>query len=176
MAGNINLFPVDWLRERYAYDPLTGEIRFKLGHSKMRGAVAGTLNDDGYRIIRIIYQGRRIQVTAHQLAWTLHYGEHPVHDVDHWDLNRDNNRIKNLRHATRSQNLANRPPTGVLPKGVTRSRSKSKPYQAQITVEGKYRYLGLFDCVDAAHGAYLAQAQVAFGEFHRVSGPEGVSC
>jgi len=167
MRCNLHAIPLDWLRARYEYEPLTGVIRFKTGHSKMLGQQAGCLNEDGYRIIRVVFEGRRRQVQAHRLAWALHHGSYPEHDVDHEDLNRDNNRANNLRHATRSQNLANRPNTGALPKGVTLGRSKTKPYQAQITAGGSYRYLGCYDCPDLAHNAYLAAASEAFGEFVR---------
>jgi len=168
MRCNLHAIPVAWLRERYSYDVETGVIRFKTGHSKMLGMPAGCLNDEGYRIIRITYQGKRRQVMAHRLGWTLHTGEHPELDIDHRDNDRDNNRLGNLRHATRSQNLANRPNTGELPKGVTlNKRSKANPYQAQITAGGSYRYLGSFPCPTSAHNAYLAAAGAAFGEFVR---------
>lgn len=168
--SNERLIPVAWLRERYAYDPATGAITFRTGHSKMIGLRAGTLNGDGYRIIRIPFKGKRVQVMAHRLAWALHHGEHPLLDVDHRDLDRDNNRIENLRHASRSMNLANRAVLGDLPKGVTRvKKAKARPYQAQITVEGQYRYLGRFECPHAAHEAYMTEAVKAFGEFARAA-------
>lgn len=159
--------PIEWLRERYRYNARTGVITLRSGPSKLKPL--GSINKDGYRVIKVPFSGRRIQIAAHRLAWALHHGWHPVNDVDHKDLRRDNNRMKNLRHATRSQNLANRPNTGAFPKGVTKSRSKSKPFQAQITVNKCYRYLGCFDTPEAAHAAYLAHAEPAFGEFMRVA-------
>lgn len=168
MPGDITTIPVDWLRSRYAYEPDTGVIRYTTGHSKMLGAQAGSIRYDGYRVLKVSYQGRRIQVMAHILAWILHYGEHPAGEVDHKNLDRDANWIENLRLGNRSQNLANRAPVGDLPKGVTRSRSRAKPYQAQISVDGQSRYLGLFSCPLAAHAAYASAAIEAFGDFARL--------
>lgn len=167
--ANESLIPIAWLRERYAYDPLTGDIRFKTGHSKMRGAVAGTINEDGYRIIRAKFEGRRIELKAHRLAWALHYGEHPLLEVDHEDLGRDHNWIDNLRHATRQQNVVNRACRVTdLPRGVTR-RKGSKPFEAAIGVAGRSIYLGRFDCPVAAHRAYCVAASEHHGEFARAS-------
>jgi hypothetical protein len=167
--GDGSTIPVAWLKERYAYDPLTGVITYIQGPKNLIGKQAGCLSSHGYWVIRVSYQGRRIQIAAHRLAWALYHGEHPTLEVDHEDLNRSNNRIKNLRHATRSNNLANRPNVGDLPKGVTRSRRKGKPYQAQVTIDGVYRYLGCFECPQEAHAAYLSHALPHHGEFLRVA-------
>lgn len=161
------LIPVAWLRKRFHYDGRTGVIRHLQGPNRLKEA--GCINAKGYRCIKVVYEGRTHQFKAHRLAWALYHGEHPTLDVDHKDLNRANNRIRNLRHATRSNNLANRPNVGDLPKGVTKSRSRTKPFQAQVTIDGQYRYLGLFDCPNAAHAAYLAHAQPHHGEFLRVA-------
>lgn len=170
MAGDCRAIPVSWLREHYHYDPFTGRITYRAGRGRRIGEEVGWINHDGYRVLKVSYQGRRLQITAHCLAWAIYYGEHPEIEVDHRDLNRQNNRIRNLRLGTRSQNLANR---GVierdLPKGVCRTRSKSKPFQAQIEVGGRKEYLGTFACPQAAHAAYAARAKEAFGDFARVA-------
>ncbi|UTC29659.1 HNH nuclease [Bajunvirus bajun] len=167
--SDCGLIPVDWLRERYAYHPLTGAITYRQGPSKLIGREAGYIDDKGYRVLKVTFNGRRIQFGAHRLAWALHHGHHPTLEVDHKDLNRSNNRLKNLRHATRSNNLANRPNTGPLPKGVTASRSKTKPFQAQVTIDGVYRYLGCHATAEEAHAAYLSAALPHHGEFLRVA-------
>lgn len=168
MTGAVSEFkiPVDYLRARYKYDPATGAVTLRGSKSRRR---VGSVNADGYRVVKVPYEGRRIQIAAHKIAWAIHHGVMPDHDVDHKDLNRRNNRIKNLRKATRSQNLVNRPNVGSLPKGVTLSRSKSKPYQAQVTICGSYKYLGCFTTPEAAHQAYLAHAVPAWGEYLRVA-------
>jgi hypothetical protein len=65
------------------------------------------------------------------------HGEVPEgYDVDHKDRNRSNNTDDNLRLATRSQNMYNKP--GVeraLPKGIYKGRRKG--YEAKLIHEGK---------------------------------------
>ncbi|AFU86650.1 putative DNA-binding domain protein [Caulobacter phage CcrRogue] len=166
MSGAEYVIPVEYLRARYRYEASSGAIYLRGSKTRKR---LGTVNQDGYRVIKVPFEGRRIQIAAHKLAWALHHGVVPDHDVDHEDCNRRNNRIKNLRKATRSQNLVNRRPIGALPKGVTKCRCKSKPFQAQITIHGVYRFLGRYTTPEAAHEAYLKYAAPAWGEFLRVA-------
>lgn len=170
MPGDCRLIPVEWLRERYAYDADTGIVTHKAGHSKLRGREVGWINHDGYRVLKVSYQGRRLQITVHCLAWALHYGVHPEQEVDHEDRDRANNRIANLRLGTRSQNLANRGvPERDLPRGVSRTRSRTSPFQAVISIEGRNVYLGCFACPDEAGAVYAARAKEVFGDFARVT-------
>lgn len=162
--------PIEWLRQRYQYSPETGVIRQVFaGGGRKAGEQAGSVNGDGYIVIKLRYDGRRYEFRAHRLAWALHYGEHPVLDVDHKNTIRDDNRSVNLRQATRSQNLANRNKTSALPKGVTfRKNRKTRPFQASLHCQGVYHYLGTYETAEAAHMAYVERARTAFGEFMRV--------
>lgn len=88
-------------------------------------------------------------------------------EVDHRDLNGLNNRRKNLRVATRSQNLANRGANmnstlGI--KGVRRMRGK---FIAEIETGGRSYYLGSYGTAELAAAAYAGAARVLFGEFAR---------
>jgi len=90
----------------------------------------------------------------------------PGFDVDHIDGNKLNNRRSNLRVATRSQNSANRGPTGGTSKfkGVRYCKDKGR-YRAEIQADGRYIHLGYFDVeVDAAR-AYDQAAVTHYGEF-----------
>lgn len=165
----MRLLPISFLRERYAYNPESGKITAlaKLGKKNI-GDEVGTVNHDGYIVLKVTYEGRRVQIAGHVLAWALFYGEYPKFDVDHRDTIRTNNRIDNLRDATRSQNLANRNHVGTLPRGVTLTKNKTKPYQAQIQWEGKKRYLGSFSDPMDAHAAYVKEAMLVFEDFVRI--------
>ena len=67
------------------------------------GSVVGSLCKTGYR--ETSADGGRYLI--HRLIWLWHYGYFPEHDLDHIDRDRLNNRIENLREASRSCNLRN---------------------------------------------------------------------
>lgn len=123
------------LRNVLEYDADTG-VFFWLKRGRGRSSVAGCASVDGYVRVRINgkYYG------AHRLAWFYVYGEWPPYDVDHINRDRSDNRLCNLRLATRSENMQNRelaPTRGV-------SKTASGKYRAEITVNKQRRYLGVF--------------------------------
>lgn len=92
------------LHELFTYDPATGEIRNKIdrGPRAKSGSVAGTINNLGYVIIGI---GKKYY-KAHRIAWVMAYGAISGH-IDHANGDPSDNRITNLRQASRSQNMHN---------------------------------------------------------------------
>ena len=157
------MIDADILRSLLEYNPDTGVFTWRVtrGGAARKGDFAGCLNSNGYRIIMV--NGRFYR--AHRLAWLYTHGVWPCGEADHINNIRDDNRICNIREATRSQNLANtRKHKGDLPKGVTSHRRK---FKAQLTVAGKRMFLGMFDTPELAHAAYCEAAQKAFGAYHR---------
>jgi hypothetical protein len=156
------------LRELLHYDPETGVFTWRLPRRGVRaGYEAGASRSDGYRRIQV--DGRVIY--AHRLAWPYMTGEWPDAEIDHINGDPSDNRIVNLRPATRSQNSANgRKPSDNTSglKGVS-WHARGRKWRAQIVVNGKCRHLGLFDCPAAAHAAYLAATEKFFGEYARVA-------
>ena len=121
----------------------------------------------GYVIIRI----RGKKYSAHRLAWLWMTGEWPALDIDHIDGDKTNNKWENLRLATKSQNAANAKAhkdnaSGL--KGVC-WHLEGRKWAAEIKINRKKVYLGLFDCPAAAHLAYAVAAEKYFGEFARLS-------
>jgi hypothetical protein len=105
---------------------------------------------------------------AHQLAWLHMTGKWCSAVIDHRDGNRSNNRWANLRHATVSQNNANRPlqrnnKSGF--KGVRRADSGG--WRARIQKNRRTHELGIFATLQAAHAAYVAAAHRLHREFAR---------
>lgn len=161
----------DRLLEVLSYDPLTGVFRWRISLSRRNhiGDQAGTVAEDGYRVIQI--DGWHYK--ASRLAWLYVHAQWPSDRIDHEDLDRDNNRIKNLREATESQNAAN---VGLLAsntsgfKGVSLgSLNRSKPWRAAIRKNQKRKFLGWFATAAEAGAAYQLAAEEAHGEFARFS-------
>jgi hypothetical protein len=147
------------VRELFDYSPGTGEFRFRGG--PCRGSVAGSPHAAGYR--RLFIDGR--QFYAHRMAWLYIHGFLP-NELDHANLDKSDNRICNLRIASRSQNMANLPSKNTLGrKGVWRD--------ARQKVDGWFAYvrgkrLGTFSCIEHTAAAYKAAVEYLYGNFSRV--------
>lgn len=158
---------VERLRELLSYDPETGILRWRVSRSRsLPGDIAGTLHYEGY--IRILVDYTKYQ--AHHVAWAMHYGEWPSGMLDHINRNRADNRIANLRPATRKQNAYNQLPSkrnklGL--KGV--SMRESGRFCATIGINGRRRSLGTYSTKEEAARAYNEAALRAFGEFAHVN-------
>lgn len=156
MADELATLSASLLRELLDYDPATGVFTWRVTLSNVRpaGSVAGTIEGNGYCQIQIA----RVVHKAHRLAWLYVHGEWPQRDIDHKNGNRADNRIANLRPATRSQNLQNqhhaRSDSRCGLQGV--SLHQSGRWRARIqSADGKRRHLGFFDSPQEAHAAYL---------------------
>lgn len=151
------------------YEPDTGEFywlvdRGRGGGGAKAGSFAGKTSNRGYILIGIAGQN----FLAHRLAWLFVHGFMPNDEIDHRNGNRADNRIKNLRLATRVQNARNTQKsanntTGF--KGVSRRRGK---FKATIYL-GRQVHLGDFATAEEAHAAYCKAAQEHYGEFMRAA-------
>lgn len=114
--------------------------------------------------------GRRRLVKMHHLV--------AGKGVDHISGDGLDNRRANLRPASGTQNNANRRKGGQVMhsayKGVT-WRKKGRKWMAQICVDRKRRYLGLFSTEEAAAQAYNEAASEAWGEYALLNAGKGVS-
>ena len=111
------------------------------------GQVVGFPDADGY--LRVSVDKR--QYLVHRLVYLFHYGHLPEF-LDHIDGKRANNKIENLRPATKYQNILNSQfrndnTSGV--KGVCWNARKRKWF-ARIYVDKKSMSLGYYDDLELA--------------------------
>jgi hypothetical protein len=157
------MFPdVSCLRRFFDYDPLTGVFRWREAKSKKSrvGDIAGTLHR-GYREIKI--NGRAYP--AARIAWAISYGYWPDHEIDHRNRQPDDNRLENLRAATRSENCKNRKvrsDSTVGHKGVKRGKTG---FEANIQTNGVRYHLGTFEDPQYAAACYRIAAAALHSEF-----------
>lgn len=158
------------LKELFAYDAETGVITRKVDAGKRwkAGDVAGSINGQGYQELKV--HGKIIG--AHRIAWMLYYGDDAPEFIDHINRNPADNRISNLRAATKSQNGANRTALSNNANGVkgcyfVPSKAKHLPgrWRAQCRVDKKLVDLGRYLTIEEAQSAYNKYALATYGEF-----------
>ena len=122
---------------------------------------------NGYLRIRI----NKKSYPAHRLAWLIVTGDFHVDELDHINGYKLDNRLSNLRPATREQNGRNIhvdkcPRSGY--RGVYWNRC-NKQWMAMISISGKNKYLGLFSNKEEAWAVRLAAEKEIYGEFARAA-------
>ena len=107
---------------------------------------------------------------VHRVIFALHNGFiDGFLDIDHIDGNGLNNKIENLRAVRQEENKKNLPlskanKTGVI--GVTWC-NRQKQYTATIKKNGKHKFLGYFDDINAAAAARKkAEIDLGYHENH----------
>ncbi len=156
------------LLEILIYDQTSGIIAWRISPraSVRSGTVAGRITTRGYRQITI----DRRSYSAHRLAWFYVNGEWPVDELDHINGNKLDNRIDNLRPATRAQNIVTE---GVRKnntsgfKGIT-WEPQNRLWRARIGNGERRVNLGRFKRIEDAYAAYCVAAKAMHGEFARL--------
>ena len=159
--------PIEQLRQWLRYDPETGHLWWlqRSGGKVKMDKPAGCRRPDGRIQVKVL----KTLFKAHRVCWALYYGEWPDCDIDHVNCNPADNRIANLRLASRTENNRNRVKRSGCSsqyKGVTWDKQWRK-WRAAIRIDGKLMRLGAFDDEYQAHLAYCAAADEHFGEFKR---------
>ena len=148
----------DRLREVLDYPSETGVFTWRVQVCSQApvGAVAGTLSDSGYWRIRIDSKF----YYAHRLAWLYVKGLWPRCEIDHKNRVKTDNRIANLREATRAENEQNKSLQTNNKSGYRGVcwLQKRLAWAAQISVNGKRKHLGYFATPEAAYEAYKSAA------------------
>lgn len=115
------------------------------------------------KYLHILVNGQK--VPAHRAAWAMHYGEWPHGDIDHINRDPSDNRIENLRIATKAENARNRTSVvGSTSKYLGVSKS-GNAWVARIAQGGDQTDLGRFSSEDDAALAYDCAAIMMHREF-----------
>lgn len=144
------------LHSTFSYDPNSGTLSWE-----KTGKVAGARAGKGLRV-----KFKKTDFMVHRIAWVIMTNTEAPTVIDHINGDPFDNRWKNLRAATVSQNAFNR--TGI--KGYTWDRNLSK-WKAQMTVNYRNIFLGSFDSEEEAHSAYLTACEKYQGSFAERKSP-----
>jgi hypothetical protein len=142
------------LKELFHYCPQTGIFTRIKGAGGKTGSPAGYADSYGY--LRIMID--RKMYKAHRLVWLYVYGKWPDCTIDHRNGIVSDNRMVNIREATRvenQQNLKKRSDNSTGFMNVS-FNSKRKKFMSYINYKGKRLYLGSdYDTAEQAHTVFL---------------------
>lgn len=153
------------------YSPKTGIFRWRdrpslrpPARARIRGKIAGSLNTHGRRQI---YVNAELFLASH-LAWIIMTGDRPKKLIDHKNNIPSDDRWKNLRLATFSDNSKNRRMRSGTKSGFKGVNLRENGrFRAYLRVNKKRIDLGTFDSAEGAHAAYCEAAKKYHGEFAR---------
>lgn len=140
------------LRAWFEYDS-SGNLRWKQNPTKRIkiGDLAGNVREDGYT--EVGFKGGRYLL--HRLIYEWHTQKPCPPLIDHLDRDHTNNRIENLRPASKSLNAHNSTfVCGAVPiRGVSFDKRRNK-FVAYLKTNGKRKFLGYFKTKETAGEAY----------------------
>ncbi len=134
---------------------------------RFAGKEAGAVAKVGYRLISI----GKFREYAHRIVWIMHNGAIPYqYEIDHVNGDKLDNRIENLRLATRGQNSMNKVAqinntSGC--KGVVWDSSIHR-WRARLQKDGRMKYLGIYSDKSDAITAVMRAIHVEHGDFARL--------
>ncbi len=145
------------------YSPATGHVwssvKSSLNPKGLPILMTGR-NSVGYAVVTRMGHSEFI----HRLAWTKVNG--PIPDgrlIDHINGDRGDNRIANLRLVSLSENNQKRKPQRNNTSGYAGVTRLKKAWIAQITINGRSRYLGSYENKESAYSAYITAKIKAHG-------------
>lgn len=164
VAATIDDEVLEEMAKRLSYDKDTGVVVWLDG--KKAGQEIVNLSNEGYRRLKIL--GKNYYL--HRVCWFLHHKEWPTGYLDHVNGDKADNRLKNLRLASSSQNSANRilavnNSTGY--KGVVYRKEFNK-YLARVGANPRI-IVGYFETAEDAARAYNKAAKELYGDYARLN-------
>jgi len=155
----------DEIKKYLNYNPETGIFIWLCdrGIRKTKGKIAGSKFRSGYILIKI----NDIFYPAHRLAWIYMFGSEPLEFIDHINRIKDDNRICNLREASRIQNGYNREISSNNTSGIKGISwcSHHKRWVARVGVNKIRKCIGYFKSINDAESAIVDARKKYHGEF-----------
>ena len=154
----------DELKYKFHYDPDTGLFTYKKSYFKTNiGKVAGEKSGAGYILLRV---NNKVYY-AHRLAWLYVHGTEPLELIDHINRIRNDNRIVNLREASKAENgynrkIGNNSSSGI--KGISWC-VRHKRWVARVSVNKIRKCIGYFRSISDAESAIADARKKYHGEF-----------
>ena len=143
------------LKDIIKYDHESGNAFWRVSRGSAKKGTRITCESNGYIVVRI--DGKLYRL--HRVLFKMYHGYEPENDIDHINGIKTDNRISNLREASRSCNNFNANfgvgRTGV--RGVKMSKNGTR-YEARIKRGGVAKHLGAYDTlVEAAMSRRCAE-------------------
>ena len=110
-----------------------------------------------------------VNYTAHRVAWAVHHGEWPKETIDHINGNPSDNRLCNLREATKLEQGKNMPLNSTNTSGVigVYKHSAANVWIARINLNGVMRHIGSFKLFkDAVKARKIAEILAGYHPNH----------
>lgn len=163
---------LDWERLNQICDvfPETGQIFWREPTGKrasfLRGKLAGH-SGHAFGYVMICIDG--VDYKRHRLVWFAVHKKWPAEELDHINGDRADDRIENLREASKAQNMwnAKTPVTNVSGRKGVSWYEPRKCWRVTIRVNGKPIYGGKFKSLEAAKGARERLEKKYHGSFSR---------
>lgn len=120
-------------------------------NTRFAGKEAGCDDGYGYKVVTYTINGKKYRQLVHRVVYALHHNTWPPL-IDHIDRNRTNNRIENLRPASKRLNAINSKNARASSSGIKGIswNKKCNRWEAHIKSRDKKVYLGLFHCIAKA--------------------------
>jgi hypothetical protein len=132
----------EYVKYRFSYDEKTGKLFFRnAGKPAYNGREVCSIDRHGYYRTMIEGKGKLV----HRLVWLYVYGKMPLHNIDHINGVRTDNRIENLRDVSPRINSCNmvKHRNGKIV-GVRYSKTRNK-WIVRTTEKGRTIQVGVYD-------------------------------
>jgi hypothetical protein len=154
------------LNELFVYEPITGVLMRRMDGGRLTPCNTPVFYKKRDGSMRTFYTKVKVDgrlCMVHRIVYKMYHGVDPSDfDIDHIDGCGLNNRIANLRLATRSQNNAN-----TDSKNYSFDQAAGK-FRVLVKLDGILQHGGYFSLEEDAKAAAKSLKKELFGEFARV--------